>query len=165
MREETAALHQHSPEAVPEMSQIIELLEVVWERGRSTVTAAPVSTAQMRVMYIIEGDEGINMRALGERLGAAAPSVTRLCDRLRALGFLHKAQHPADRREVHLRLTEAGSAHLRDLRARREQALREALSAMKPATRRALAEGLAGFRDAVLEPLQLPDSPGLGRLA
>ncbi|MFI1016646.1 MarR family winged helix-turn-helix transcriptional regulator [Streptomyces sp. NPDC020965] len=165
MCEDPAALHPHSHEAVPEASEIIELLEVLWERGRSTVTAAPVSTAQVRVMYIIERDEGINLRTLGERLGAAAPSVTRICDRLRALGFLHKAQHPDDRREVRLWLTAAGTAHLRDLRAHRERALLEALAAMTPAARHALAEGLTGFRDAVREPLPGAGSRHLGRSA
>lgn len=141
---------------VVEVGELIELLEILWERGRDTVCAPPVSSAQSRVLFIIEKNEEINLSTLGKLLGAAPPSVTRLCDRLQAVGFLERNPSPADRREQQLRLTVRGRAYLGDLRSRRQEALTEAMAAMPAASRAALAVGLADFLDAVATPLRLP---------
>ncbi|MFD3698901.1 MarR family transcriptional regulator [Streptomyces sp. NPDC058646] len=143
------------------MSDLIELLEVVWERGRDTVSAPPVSSAQARVLFLIEGNDRINLSTLGQLLGAAAPSVTRLCDRLEAVGLLERQARPEDRRELLVTLTPAGRTYLVQLRQRREQALTEAMAAMPAASRAALAVGLADFRAAVTRPLKLPPADGL----
>lgn len=145
--------------AVVEVGELIELLEIVWERGRDTVCAPPVSSAQARVLFVIERNEEINLSALGRLLGAAPPSVTRLCDRLQAVGFLERNPSPADRRESQVRLTARGRAYLLDLRSRRQEALTEAMAAMPAASRAALAVGLSDLLDAVADPLRLP-APG-----
>ncbi|MET3987944.1 MarR family transcriptional regulator [Streptomyces sp. PvR034] len=141
--------------AVPETSELIEMLAVIWERGRDTASAPPVSSAQARVLFLIDGHGEMNLRELGRLLEAAPPSVTRLCDRLQAVGFV--ARHPGadDRREVLLALTPAGRSYLADLRARRQEALAAAMATMSPASRAALAVGLAEFCAAVGTPLRL----------
>ncbi|MEW2584850.1 MarR family winged helix-turn-helix transcriptional regulator [Streptomyces virginiae] len=142
--------------AVAEMSELIELLEVVWERGRDTASAAPVSSAQARVLFLVEANEQLNLRELGRLLEAAPPSVTRLCDRLQAVGYLERHPGADDRREVLLRLTPAGRTYLERLRDRRQEVLAEAMAAMPEASRAALATGLADFCAAVAKPLRLP---------
>ncbi|THA80113.1 MarR family transcriptional regulator [Streptomyces sp. A0592] len=142
--------------AVAEMSELIELLEVVWERGRDTASVPPVSSAQARVLFLVEGNDQLNLRELGRLLEAAPPSVTRLCDRLQAVGFLERHPGADDRREVLLRLTPAGRTYLERLRARRQEVLAEAMAAMPQASRAALASGLADFCAAVAKPLRLP---------
>ncbi|MFE7182098.1 MarR family winged helix-turn-helix transcriptional regulator [Streptomyces erythrochromogenes] len=142
--------------AVAEMSELIELLEVVWERGRDTASAPPVSSAQARVLFLVEGNDQLNLRELGRLLEAAPPSVTRLCDRLQAVGFLERHPGSDDRREVLLQLTPEGRTYLERLRARRQEVLAEAMSTMPQASRAALAVGLADFCAAVAQPLRLP---------
>ncbi|MFF8957404.1 MarR family transcriptional regulator [Streptomyces sp. NPDC014894] len=154
MRETPAPPHQHGPSAAPDIGQVLELLEIAWERGRGTLSTAPLSAAQTRVMYIIEREPGINASTLGRRLSAAAPSVTRLCDRLQAAGFLRRTPRPEDRREMRLELTDTGAAHLHGIRHRREQALHQAMSRMTPGAQHALATGLSALCDAVSEPAQ-----------
>ncbi|MEW2218422.1 MarR family transcriptional regulator [Streptomyces sp. NPDC006990] len=128
--------------------EIIELLEVLWEQGRNATARAPVSPSQLRVMYCVDRDEGMNLRALGEALGSAPSSVSRLCDRLEAIGFVARSPSPTSGRELELRLTPQGRAHLHDLRERREEALLGILAAMPPTDREALLTGLRGFADA-----------------
>lgn len=140
-------------------SEVIELLEVLWEHGRDAVSPAPASTSQLRVLYTLDREEGINQRSLGEVLGAAPSSVSRLCDRLQALGFVERLPSPVSRRELELWLTPQGQAYLRDLRARREEALHASIAAMPTATRNALVEGLTGFRHA-LETTSPVTAPG-----
>jgi DNA-binding MarR family transcriptional regulator len=149
-------LHQHASHAAQEIGEVLELLEVAWERARDAFSTAPLSAAQTRVLYVVEREPGINLTALGRALSAAAPSVTRLCDRLQAAGFLRRAPGASDRREVELELTEAGTAHLRTIRHRREEALRGAMERMRPEARQALVTGLKALHDTTADPSSHP---------
>ncbi|MEU1129389.1 MarR family transcriptional regulator [Streptomyces sp. NPDC005900] len=128
---------------------VIELLEVLWNKGRDITTTAPVSSSQLRVLYVLDGAQGINLRTLGEVLGSAPSSVSRMCDRLHALGFIERSLSSASRRELELRLSGQGESYLKELRARRESALLEVISGMTRTDRAALEQGLRGFRTAV----------------
>ncbi|WP_411109222.1 MarR family winged helix-turn-helix transcriptional regulator [Streptomyces sp. c-19] len=129
--------------------ELIELLEVLWERGRDMVSSTPVSASQLRVLYSLDREEGISLRTLGELLGSAPPSVSRMCDRLEALGFVQRLPSPVSRRQLELHLTVHGKAYLRDLRTQREEALLAVIADMSPTSRKALLRGLTGFHEAV----------------
>ncbi|MGW5865196.1 MarR family winged helix-turn-helix transcriptional regulator [Streptomyces sp. NPDC055239] len=135
-------------------SEFIELLEVMWEQGREAVPTGPVSPSQLRVLYALDREDGINLRMLAEALGSAPPSVSRLCDRLQATGLIERTPSPVSRRELELRLSSLGRAYLTDLRKRREGILMATIDAMPPKARRALLEGLRAFRDVATAPEQ-----------
>ncbi|MER5681168.1 MULTISPECIES: MarR family winged helix-turn-helix transcriptional regulator [Streptomyces] len=156
MHKAPTTAHQHVSHVVPEIGEVLELLEIAWERSREALGTAPLSAAQTRVMYIMEREPGINLSALGRHLSAAAPSVTRLCDRLQAAGFLRRFPHPHNRREVQVELTESGLAHLRAIRHRREEVLRRTLDRMPLDAQLALAAGLRALSDAAGEPAEAP---------
>ncbi|GGU49919.1 MarR family winged helix-turn-helix transcriptional regulator [Streptomyces lavendofoliae] len=128
--------------------EVVDLLEVVWSRTRDRVATAPVSSSQLKALYVLHRCEGTNLRALAAVLGAAPSSASRMCDRLEALGFIERTPSSTSRREVELRLTGRGATYLADLRSRRETALSEVVSTMPPAARAALVQGLAAFRHA-----------------
>ncbi|GGO87463.1 MarR family winged helix-turn-helix transcriptional regulator [Wenjunlia tyrosinilytica] len=134
-------------EAARAVGSVVELLEVLWERGRD-VDSKPVSASQLRAMFVLEDKEGINLRALAEALGSTPPSVSRLCDRLQAVGYIERAPSASSRRELELRLNDRGRTFLRDLRRRRETELRSVIAAMPSNRRAALVEGLESFRAA-----------------
>ncbi|MFB7275688.1 MarR family winged helix-turn-helix transcriptional regulator [Streptomyces hydrogenans] len=129
--------------------ELIELLEVLWERGRDMVSATPVSPSQLRVLYSLDREEGISLRTLGELLGSAPPSVSRMCDRLEALGFVQRLPSSVSRRQLELRLTVHGKTYLRELRVQREEALLAVIADMSPTSRKALLRGLTGFHEAL----------------
>lgn len=130
----------------------VELLEVLWGRA----STAPASPSQMRVLLMLEHQDGINLRTLADSLASTPPSTSRLCDRLVAAGFVERAVSAADRREVRLHLSSRGRAFLDDLRARREQELQAVLELMPAAKRTALLEGLEAFCDTAA--LQIHDN-------
>lgn len=119
----------------------VELLEVVWGRA----STAPTSASQLRVLHILEHQDGIKLRTLAESLASTPPSTSRLCDRLVAAGFVEREVSAEDRREVRLHLSKRGRAFLADLRARRERELQTVLRDMPAAKRVALLEGLEAF--------------------
>ncbi|GAA2498634.1 MarR family winged helix-turn-helix transcriptional regulator [Streptomyces gobitricini] len=131
--------------------EVIELLEVLWNKGRDLTSPAPVSASQLRVLYILDREHPINLRTLGDVLGSAPSSISRMCDRLDALGYIERSPSTASRREVDLRLSSRGRKHLKDLRARREAALLDVIDAMPHAQRAALTAGLSSFRHALEE--------------
>ncbi|GHA30182.1 hypothetical protein GCM10010329_61730 [Streptomyces spiroverticillatus] len=143
-----AAAHPAGGAAAGVAREVVEQLEMLWERGRDAVPTAPVSTSQLRVLYILDERDGINHRELGRRLGARPSSVSRLCDRLQAIGYLHRSFSSTDRREVTLGLTSLGRGYLGELRAHREQELASTLAAMTPQELDALTRGLTAFRKA-----------------
>ncbi|WP_189216307.1 MULTISPECIES: MarR family winged helix-turn-helix transcriptional regulator [Streptomyces] len=122
-------------------SEAAELLEVLWGRA----STAPVSASQIRVLFILEHHDGINLRSLADALGSTPPSTSRLCDRLQAVGFVERGPSAASRRELRLRLSRRGRTFLAELRARRENALQSVLEQMPTAQRTALLEGLEAF--------------------
>ncbi|MEU0204267.1 MULTISPECIES: MarR family transcriptional regulator [unclassified Streptomyces] len=122
-------------------STAAELLEVLWGQA----STAPASGSQLRVLLILEHQEGINLRTLADILASTPPSTSRLCDRLQAAGFVEREMSTTDRREVRLHLSARGRAFLDDLRARREKALQAILDQMPAAKRAALLQGLEAF--------------------
>ena len=122
-------------------AEAAELLEILWGRA----STAPVSASQLRVLFILEHGEGINLRTLADALGSTPPSTSRLCDRLQAVGFVERAPSATSRRELRLFLSPQGRAFLAELRARRERAVEAVLAQMPAAGREALVEGLAAF--------------------
>ncbi|MEU1470575.1 MarR family transcriptional regulator [Streptomyces sp. NPDC005761] len=135
-------------EATRSASTITELLDVMWEHARHSTndTTAPSSTSQLRLMYVVDREDGIRMRTVCQRLASAPPTVTRMCDRLQAIGFLERLPCPGNRREVVLRLTPAGKEHLQRIREQRDAMLHQAINSMPPTARHALATGLAALQ-------------------
>ncbi|SFJ69432.1 MarR family transcriptional regulator [Amycolatopsis regifaucium] len=105
--------------------------------------------SQVRAAVALDHHDGLNLRALAELLGSTPPLVSRLCDRLEAVGFLERLPSSASRRQITLRLSDRGHAYLRDLRARRRESLQAVLAKLTPETRAALATGLRDFCEAV----------------
>ncbi|MFF3488816.1 MarR family winged helix-turn-helix transcriptional regulator [Streptomyces sp. NPDC002701] len=134
-------------EVAPVAAQAAELLEVLWGRA----STAPVSASQLRVLFILEHQEGINLRTLADALGSTPPSTSRLCDRLQAVGFVERRPGATSRRELRLYLSRRGRTFLGDLRSRRERALESVLEQMPAARRTQLLQGLVAFCAAAAE--------------
>ncbi|MFD7205055.1 MarR family winged helix-turn-helix transcriptional regulator [Streptomyces sp. NPDC059893] len=134
-------------EATQSASSITELLDVMWEHARNSTADAtvPGSASQLRLMYVVDREDGIRMRTLCHQLASAPPTVTRMCDRLQAIGFLERMPSPDSGREIALRLTAAGKRHLQRIREQRDSMLHQAINNMPSTERRALAKGLAGL--------------------
>lgn len=137
-----------------------ELLEVLWGRGQDATHTGTVSPSQLRALVIIERHEGINLSALGAGLGSRASSVTRLCDRMEAMGLLERCPSPASRRETELWLTVRGRTLLAEHRAIRTREVARVLEAMEPAAVEALVEGLAAFQTAARSTGTAAPAPG-----
>ncbi|MGW4393784.1 MarR family transcriptional regulator [Amycolatopsis nivea] len=126
------------------MADAAELLEIFFERARDA-SPRPLSLSQVRAVVALDRYDGLNLRSLAELLGSTPPLASRLCDRLEAVGFLVRLPNARNRRELTLRLSDAGRAYLQDLRARRRASLHTVLAGLSEEERDALVAGLRAF--------------------
>ncbi|MFE7379138.1 MarR family winged helix-turn-helix transcriptional regulator [Streptomyces zhihengii] len=141
---------------------ITELLDVLWEHARNSTSHAttPLSTSQLRLLYAVDRDDGIRMRRACTVLASSPSNVSRLCDRLQAMGFLERHPCPGSKREITLKLTAAGKTHLQEIREKRDAMLHRAIENLDPAERNALGEGLTALAAQLRFPAgRDPDNP------
>src|SRR5690606_27540187 len=76
-----------------------------------------LTPTQYNVLRILRGagEEGYCRYEVGDRLVTAVPDVTRLLDRLEAVGLVDRARDPKDRRHVRARITPRGLRVLDEL--------------------------------------------------
>lgn len=109
-------------------------------RLRAERGAADLPDHQFSVLAWIHMDGPMTPGALAERQHVQPPSMTRTVNALAELGFVTKAEHPNDGRQVVVSLTEKGAAEVTETRRRRDQWLTRRLTAFTPAERATLAE-------------------------
>ena len=91
---------------------------------------------------LIDADEPLSVKALGDELGLSLPAISRALDGLVQRDFVTRAEDPADRRSKRLALTRKGRRTHDQLYALRVAGLREFVEDLDPHEREALAAGL-----------------------
>ena len=104
-------------------------------RLRAEKSDADLTDAQYSVLAVLDrlGPRTPGEIAAVERV--QPPSMTRTVAALAELGLVRRDEHPADRRQVLVTLTEAGAATVRETRRRRDAWLARRLAALTPAER------------------------------
>ena len=86
---------------------------VMMALGRETeaeLTRSGMSVAQMILLYTLIDEGSRTPRALANRLGVTPGNVTRLVEKLEALGYVSRTRSSEDLRLVHVDATAAGRA-------------------------------------------------------
>jgi DNA-binding MarR family transcriptional regulator len=92
---------------------------------------------------LIDADEPLSVKALGDELGLSLPAISRALDGLVQRDFVTRAEDPADRRSKRLALTRKGRRTHDQLYALRVAGLRQFVEDLDSHEREALAAGLA----------------------
>lgn len=79
--------------------------------------------AVLMTVYLTEPPHGV--RQLAESLSAPKPAITRAVDALAQIGFVRRKRDPADRRNVLVQRTVAGSVYLSEFGERIARAARD----------------------------------------
>jgi DNA-binding MarR family transcriptional regulator len=76
-----------------------------------------ITSTQYNVLRILRGayPQALTCAAIGSRMIAAEPDITRLLSRLMALGFIRQQRDGADRRAVWTQISESGLELLRQM--------------------------------------------------
>lgn len=96
-----------------ETAAIVRLYESLMN-GRPAVGPAfldvSITMAQAKVLFLVEGTGELHMSELVARLGVSPSTASGLVDRLVEQGLVSRRDDPADRRQVLMGATPAGSA-------------------------------------------------------
>lgn len=90
-----------------------------------------ISMAQLRCLHLIGGGE-TRMSRLVSQLGVSISTVSGLVDRLVDRGFVSRHDDPADRRQVVVAATPAGTAFLDQMRDLGNTQFRELIARLRP---------------------------------
>lgn len=107
-----------------------------------------VSLPQLRVLVMLASRGPLNLTAVARGLGVHSSNATRACDRLVVAGLIDRRDDPADRRNLVLRLTPAGTALVERVTEHRRAAIAAVLRRMPPVHRSALVGVLQTFASA-----------------
>ena len=110
-------LKQSRPFATVEQEVYLEIQRTAQVAQRWVAEAlkpSGLSPSQFNVLRILRGARpaALSSRMIGERMVTHDPDLTRLLDRLEALGLVEKSRDTDDRRVVNVRVTKAGMARV-----------------------------------------------------
>lgn len=107
-----------------------------------------LTTAQLRVMFLIRESPGVSAGELASRLSVTPPTISGIVDRLVKLGLIQRMEDITDRRLVRNHLTEDGEAACSRLERGSDLYSRRIIGAMDHKALEALVVGLKGFVEA-----------------
>ena len=114
--------------------------------ARSLAAASQVTDPlQLRALVVLRSRESVSLGALARSVGIHMTRASRLCDRMVAQGLVDRADDPANRRQLELRLTVAGRDVVDSVMRERAELIRPILGRMSPEARRTLSGSLAEF--------------------
>jgi DNA-binding MarR family transcriptional regulator len=110
---------------------------------------------QVRVLVVISSRESVSLGELAAAANLHTTRTSRLCDRMVAEGLIHRADDPADRRQLILTLTPSGEAVVRTVMRHRRDAIKPILARLTKQRSAELVSALTEFATAGGEPTDL----------
>lgn len=104
-----------------------------------------LTTAQLRVLFLVREEPGVTAGELASRLGVTPPTISGIVDRLVKAGLVRREDDETDRRLVRNYLTEQGDATCSRLETGTEIFTRRILIEMNHEDLEALVTGLRAF--------------------
>ncbi len=111
-----------------------------------------VTLPQFRMLVVLAGHAETKLVTLAERLAVNPSTAMRMVDRLTAAGLVSREVNPESRREVVLRLTDAGRQIVDQVTAGRRREIAAIVARMPPEQRTGLVTALRAFSEAGGEP-------------
>lgn len=109
--------------------------------------SASLSVPQFRTLMFLYRYPGSSLSSLAEHLGVTRPTASALTERLVQRGFVDRTEHPQQRRQVVLKLTDLGFEHLQKIRQTARSKFAEMFVGLSDAQRLRVVEGLAVLKD------------------
>ncbi len=130
---------------IPEIERFALAAVAMTTRALSEVAGpSEITFLGWRTLVILgDEDEPLRLREIAERLGASAPSTSRLVRRLERRGLVSTAPDAVDGRGVRVGLSPQGAALRHAVLARRRQMLEQSLAEPLPREAEAVVSALA----------------------
>ena len=97
---------------------------------RARGTYEELSVPQFRTLAFLDRNPGASLSELAEHLGVTRATASANTERLVQRQFIHRCDHPEERRRVVLKLTETGKEHLQSNRVQTRQYIANLLGSL-----------------------------------
>ncbi|MGP3920826.1 MarR family winged helix-turn-helix transcriptional regulator [Nonomuraea sp. 10N515B] len=111
-----------------------------------------ITLPQFRMLVVLAGHGETKLVTMAELLSVNSSTAMRMADRLLAAGWIVREVNPHNRREVLMRLTDAGRRIVDQVMARRREEIGAIVARMSAEQRRALIAAMNAFNEAGGEP-------------
>lgn len=152
-------MSENTADGDPELEDIVTALltasrALVGVSARSLAgVEESVTLTQFRVLVVLDSHGATRLNRLAHGLGVNASTAMRTVDRLTTSGLVDRRENPDDRREVVIEATERGHDLVRQVTARRREAIERIVQGMPVDRRREFLNALVTFAEAADEPL------------
>lgn len=115
-------------------------------RIRAERSSSEITDGQYQVLAALANRGPMSPTALAEDQRVQPPHVTRLLNALTTAGLVARGEHPTDKRQVVVSITDAGLAEVKETRRRRNEWLAGRLGRLDAAEREVLAQAVVLLR-------------------
>jgi len=139
-----------SEQSESDVTQLVELSRLLVSMAYRSLKGAggQLALTTFRAMAVLRVTGPCSANGLAAQLDMHSSSVTRLCDKLLAAGWITREQSPQDRRECELALTHSGRRLVDRILAARAAEVSHLLARLATADRAALAQALPSLLEA-----------------
>jgi DNA-binding MarR family transcriptional regulator len=127
--------------------ELFDMWHRVWKATHEAFGAAGLSMSRAKALWALDAEGPLRARALADRFGCAAATVTDLVDGLERDGYVTRTPDPSDRRAVLISITPAGHAAAAGARERKRAVLDGVFAALRPDEREHLSRLLRRLAD------------------
>ena len=121
----------YPPEDKTEVDSIVETIIYLYTESRrltkEMASAFGLTGPQLTILKLLESFPDLSLSTLSERIRAQNSTVTGIVDRMEREGLVRRERSTADRRVVHLRLSEKGARLAREIQVEPMEIFRQAL--------------------------------------
>jgi DNA-binding MarR family transcriptional regulator len=144
----------YPPEDKSEVDAIVETIIYLYTESRrltkGMASSFGLTGPQLTILKLLETFPDLSLSTLSERIRAQNSTVTGIVDRMEREGLVRRERSKADRRVVHLRLSDKGSRLAREIQVEPMEIFRQALLSMAPVDLRELLRILTKLQREVL---------------
>ncbi len=143
-------------------ARVMETIPLVMRAIRSDMRvqgSTTLSVPQFRTLAFLDRNPGASLSELAEHLGVTRATASATIERLVQRNFVHRNNHPQERRRIVLKLTEAGEHHLQQARVQTRTHIADLFNHLTEAQILQVEEGLALLKQ-VFEPTQRSQESG-----
>lgn len=142
------------PRDRPELDSIVETIIYLYTESRrltkDMASSYGLTGPQLTILKLLESFHDLSLSTLSERIRAQNSTVTGIVDRMEREGLVRRERSKADRRVVHLRLSDKGMKLAGEIQVEPMEIFRGALLSLSPSDLRDLLRILTKLQKQVL---------------
>ncbi|MGE0422351.1 MAG: MarR family winged helix-turn-helix transcriptional regulator [Reyranellaceae bacterium] len=145
------------PNQTPTLGFLLhDVARLLRKRFEQNARGSGLTRSQWQVLAYLERNQGIHQSGLADLLDIEPITLTRIVDKLEALGLIERCPHPTDRRVRLLRLAPAAHDKLVQMHKLGEMTRAEALAGLPEADRRQLLASLQILKTNLADACETP---------